>query len=515
MLKSIGQRRRQESILEYIPAPLAGWNTVDAIGNMDVRYALDMENVFPTPSDVMLRKGYSDHVTYIPNGQVESLMAYSSPVGDEALYAASGGAIYNTSVATATASVAASGFANARWEHTNFTNTGGTSYLLCVNGANGLRSFDGTSWGQQAISGATASAFSHISLHKTRLWFCKTGTLEAWYLNTGAVAGTASRLDLSSFCRLGGELMATASWTLDAGEGMDDYWVAVSSNGEIIVYKGTDPSSASTWAMVGRWEAGKALSRRCFHKLGGDIMYLAEDGVWPLASLLATERTQPRLALSDKIADAVRKATIAYRNNFGWQLLFWPRETMVLVNIPVATGSRQQQFVMNAITKAWCYFTGVNANCFEVYQGNLYFGGNGLVSRFWSTFADDGSAINANVKQAFHYFRNRSKKQFVMARPILSTDGEPETSFGINTDFSDDNLSATLAFSPTTYGIWYTSLWDSGLWGGALNVNRNWVNVAGIGFCGAPRMAIQASGIEVHWQSTDILYKPFAGGGVL
>src|SRR3990167_3336883 len=216
MLKSIGQRRRQEAILESIPAPLAGWNTVDAIGNMDVRYALDMENVFPTPSDVMLRKGYSDHVTYIPNGQVESLMAYSSPVGDEALYAASGGAIYNTSVATATASVAASGFANARWEHTNFTNTGGTSYLLMVNGANGLRSFDGTTWDQQAITNATASAFANISLHKNRVWFCKDASLEAWYLNTGAVSGAANKLDLSGFCRLGGELMAIGTWTLDA-----------------------------------------------------------------------------------------------------------------------------------------------------------------------------------------------------------------------------------------------------------------------------------------------------------
>lgn len=512
MLKSIAQRRRQEGIPESIPAPLLGWNTVDSIANMDVRYALDMENWFPTPSDVMLRMGFSDQVTYIANGQVESLMAYSTPSGTEALYGASGGAIYNCTQATATASVAASGFANARWEHTNFTNTSGTSYLLLVNGSNGLRSFDGTTWGQQAILNTTASAFSHINQHKNRLWFCKDNTLEAWYLNTGAVSGTAAVLDLSGFCRLGGELMATTTWTLDAGEGMDDYWVAVTSNGEIIVYKGTDPTSASTWAMVGRWEVGKPLSRRCFSKFGGDVVYLAEDGVWPLAALLSTERTQPRLALSNKIADAVRKAAISYRDNFGWQLMFWPRETMILANIPVSTGARQRQYVMNSITKAWCYFTGIAANCFEVYQGNLYYGGNGLVSRFWNTFADDGIAITGNVKQAFHYFRNKSRKNFVMARPILSTNGAPATSFGINTDFSDDNPLETLTFSPTSYGVWDIATWDNGIWGGGLNVNRNWINVSGLGFCAASRLKVQSSGIETHWASTDILYKL---GGVL
>ena len=514
MLKAIAQRRRPEGIPRSIPAPVMGWNTVDSIGGMDVRYALDMENWFPTPSDVMLRMGFSDQVTVIAGGQVQSLMAYSSPSGSSSLYAAAGGAIYNCTQATATASVAVSGFptANAIWEHTNFTNTGGTSYLLCVNSANGLWSFDGTTWAAQAITGTTASAFSHVNMHKNRLWFCKDNTLEAYYLNTGAVAGTASKLDLSGFCRLGGELMATATWTLDAGEGMDDHWVAVTSNGEIIVYKGTDPTSASTWAMVGRWEVGKPLSRRCFAKYGGDLIYHAEDGAWPLSGLLSTERTKPTLAFSEKIADAVKIAADSYRSNTGWQLIYWPRGTMVIINIPVTTGARQRQYVMNSITRAWCYFTGISANCFEVYQGNIYYGGNGFVSRFWNTFADDGVAITGNVKQAFHYFGNRSKKQFVLARPILSTNGSPATSFGVNVDFDNSDVLKDVSYSFITFGLWDSALWDSGMWGSGLIVNRNWVNVSGLGFCAACRIRAQSNGIETHWQSTDIVFKP---GGIL
>lgn len=505
MLRSLQRRRRPEGRPKSIPAPFGGLNTRDAISDMAVTDALLMTNFFPTPSDVMLRKGYSDQVTYIAGGQVQSLMAYNSPSGTQALYAAAGSAIYNCTQATATASTAVSGFTNAKWEHTNFTNTGGTSFLLMVNAADGLRSFDGTNWATQIVTGTSASNFAHISQHKRRLWFCKDDTLEVWYLNVDSVAGTASRLDLSAFCRLGGEVMATSGWTLDAGEGMDDYFVSVTSNGEIIVYKGTDPTSASTWEMIGRWEVGKPLSRRCFAKFAGDIIYLAEDGVWPLANLLATERTKPRIALSDKIANSVKDAATNYRTNFGWQIFYWPRGTMVLANIPVATGGSQQQLVMNSITRAWGNFTGWNANCFEVYQGNLYFGGNGYVSQAWNTFADDGVAITGEVKQAFSNLGNPWRKQVTLARPILNTNGSPATSFGFNTDYSDSSVLATLTFSPTSYAVWDTATWDNGIWGGGLNVSSNWINVSALGITVAPRLRVQSSGIEVHWQATDTI----------
>lgn len=507
MLRSLAIRRKPEGTPITLPAPTGGWNTRDPISGMDVRDALDMQNFFPTPGDVMLRFGFADHVTVVSGGQVQTLMNYSSPAGTDSLYAAAGTAIYNCTQATATASVAASGFTNAKWEYTNFTNTGGTSFLMMVNAADGLRSFDGTTWAAQTVTGTSASNFAHISQHMRRLWFCKDDTLEVWYLNVDSVAGTASRLDLSAYCRLGGEVMATTGWTLDAGEGMDDYFAIVTSNGEIIVYKGTDPTASATWVQVGRWEVGKPLSRRCFAKLGGDVMYLAEDGLWPMEGLLAMERTKPRLALSDKISPSFKAAALSYRSNFGWQVVFWPRETMVIANIPVVTGSSQQQYIMNSITQAWCYFTGIAANCFGLFGGNLYFGGNGLVSRFWSGFYDDGSAITGNVKQAFTKLGTNFEKQVTLARPVLNTNGSPSTSFGLNVNYSDSNILSTLTFSPTSYAVWDTALWDAGIWSGSLNVLGNWVNVAALGYTVAPRLRIQSSGIETHWTATDLIAK--------
>lgn len=504
--------RRRTAILESLQAPVGGWNARDSIADMKPTDAITLENFFPTPSDLLLRRGFVDHVTSVLGGEVESLMAYSSPSGTNSLYCAAGTAIYNVTTASATSSIAVSGLANARFQHINFTNSSGTSFLLAVNGANGVRSFDGSTWGQQTITGVTASNLAHITQHKRRVWFCKDNTLEAWYLAVDAVSGTATKIDLSGFCRKGGEINAIDTWTIDAGEGVDDFWVAATSNGEIIAFKGTNPDAAATWEMFGRWELGRPLGRRCFIKFAGDLLYLAEDGVWPLSKAVISERISPRVAVTDKIVNAMNNAARLYFSTFGWQLIFFPFGTMVLLNVPVGTGS-QEQYVMNSITGAWCKFTGIDAHCWEIFQGELYFGGTNLVSKFWEGFNDDGVSITGKAKQAFNYFKHRGLKKFEMVRPILQSDGSPSAnivSMGINVDFDDRDPTSTPTFTPLTGALWDTALWDGDSWGGNLNVIKNWQTVSGIGFAAATRMTMQSRNQEVRWQSTDFLYSPGA-----
>lgn len=513
MLASFANKpRRRTAILESLKAPVGGWNARDSIADMKPQYALTLENWFPTASDLLLRRGFTDHVTSVLGGEVESLMAYQSPDGTNRLYCAAGTAIYNVSAASATSSIAVSGLTNARFQHINFTNTGGTSFLLVVNGANGVRSFNGSVWGSQTITGVTASNLAHITQHKKRVWFCKDNTLETWFLPADAVSGTATIQDLSGIARRGGEVNAIDTWTLDAGEGIDDYWVAATSNGEIIVYKGTDPTAASTWAMVGRWELGRPLGRRCFIKYAGDLLYLAEDGVWPLSKALISERVQPRVAVTDTIVNAMTDAARSYFSNFGWQMIFFPSAPFIILNVPVSSGN-QEQYVMNTTTGAWCRFTGVDANCWEIFGGELYFGGNQFVSKFWDAFNDDNIAINGNAKQAFHYFKHNGLKKFEMVRPIIQSDGAPSApsvSMGINVDFDDTDPTTTPTFSALSGGLWDTAIWDGDVWGGGLKVLKNWQTISGVGFCAATRIRTQSRGLEVRWQATDFLYSPGA-----
>jgi hypothetical protein len=508
------QKPGRAGIMRAIPAPTLGWNTSENIADMDPRFALDLDNFFPAKSDIMLRKGWSEHVGQLVD-PAESLLPYVSDSGTERLFAAAGTSFFNVTTAGTSAGAAVqTGLTNSRWQSTNFTNASGTSYLTAFNGVDGPRYFDGTNWttitaiSSPAILGVTPATLDNPWQHMRRLWCVQKDTLKAWYFAVDAVGGTATALDLSGFARKGGYLVAGASWTLDAGNGVDDYWAAVTSEGEVIVYRGTDPSSSNTWSMVGRWEMGKPLSKRCFAKLGGDLLYVAEDGVWPLSKALIADRGNPRSALTDNITQAMNDSAVAYGANFGWEIQFFPQAPFVLLNVPVAEGSEQQQYVMNTISKAWCRFTGIEANCWAVLGNELYFGGEGFVGKAWNEFDDDDNNITGDAKQAFTDLGFPGQnKQLTASRPIFASDGTPAFQMSWNIDYDDNEPAGTLSFSPTTYGLWDSAVWDTGVWGGGLSVLRGWQAAIGFGAVVAPRLQVAAKGIEVRWQTTQVVMK--------
>ena len=87
---------------------------------------------------------------------------------------------------------------------------------------------------------------------------------------------------MSSVAQLGGYLVAAGTWTIDAGYGVDDNLVFITSNGEVIVYSGTDPSDITKFALVGVWRIGKPVGKRCLMKYGGDMIILTYNGLYPL-----------------------------------------------------------------------------------------------------------------------------------------------------------------------------------------------------------------------------------------
>ena len=83
-----------------ISAPIGGWNARDSLAEMPPLDAVTMVNMFPTPTDVTLRKGYVKASTGI-TGSVNSLMNYNRADGSYNLFAAAGTTIYDAKPATA------------------------------------------------------------------------------------------------------------------------------------------------------------------------------------------------------------------------------------------------------------------------------------------------------------------------------------------------------------------------------------------------------------------------------
>jgi hypothetical protein len=365
------------------------------------------------------------------------------------------------------------------------------------------------------ITGVNSNTFVNVNLFKNRLYFTQANTLACWYLDVNSIGGTANPLYFGSIARNGGYLQAMGTWTLDAGQGADDYAVFVTNMGEVIVYNGTDPTTAATWALKGVWQLGQTFTRRCFFKWSGDLLLLTQDGLVPLASALQSSRLDPRVNLTDKIYFAVSLAASNYYDNFGWQVNYFAGENMLILNIPVTGGT--QQFVMHTITKSWSNFTGINANCFEVSgKEGMYFGSNGFVGKFYDGLSDAGNNITATSQQAYSYFDSHGQfKRFTMVRPILqSSGGIPGVFVGLSVDFDTQSQLGAVSFNPgnASTGSWDSAVWDTAVWAGGLVTTKIWQGVTGIGFAASINLNVASQNIELHWASTDYVME---AGGVL
>lgn len=499
-----------------IAAPTGGWNARDALGAMDPMDAVTMENWWPGTTAVILRFGYTNFATGL-GSQVESLMEYSGGATAKLKAATAGGSVYDVTSGGAVGAAELSGMSNGRWQHANFTTPAG-SYICMVNGADRYRVYNGTAWFKDTdgapydITGVTSTTLIGINVFKNRLWFVQTASLKAWYLPVNSIGGAAAALDMSSLCEDGGFLMAMGTWTLDAGYGVDDYAVFITSNGEVLVWRMTDPTDPNSIFLIGVWRIGSPVGRRCMFKYVGDLLVITHDGLVPLAGALQSSRFNPRVALTDKIQYAMSQAITAYGGNFGWQLEYFAKQNQLYMNVPVGTGN-QQQYVMNSITKSWCNFTGWVANCFEIFNEDLYYGGNGAVCKAWNTNADAGQAINSIGLQAFSYYKGRAQlKRVTMMRPTIYTNGSPSLSANINYDFDLSNTTSPISITPTQYGTWDSGVWDTALWGGSVNISLDWQSTTGLGYAVAPRLNASSNGIEVQWVSTDLVME---AGGIL
>lgn len=504
-----------------LPAPIGGWNARDSLGDMPPTDAVSLVNWFPSTTSCNQRYGFTEYATGIVDN-VETLMQYSG-ASTAKLFAAADENIFDVTNGGAVGAPDVTGLTNAKWQYTNNTTTGG-HYIQCVNGADKMLVYDGTTWHRDGdgipydVTGVDTADCVNITLFKNRPWLIENNSLKAWYLPTGAIGGAANALDLSSFCERGGYLMAMVDWTIDAGYGVDDMAGFITSNGEVIVFRGTDPSSSATWAMVGRWWLGSPVGRRCAVKYGGDVAVICQDGLVPLAAALQSSRLDPRVALSNKIQSAVSQAVASYGSNFGWQILPFPKENMLILNVPLNTQTGQEQYVMSTIQRSdgsysWCNFSGWPAQCWELWQNEPYFGGPGYVGKAWSGLDDNGSNIQTNGLQAFNYFkRHGSQKRFTMMRPTISTNGIPSILGQINVQFDQSDPSASLSFAPIPFGVWDVGLWDAAIWGSDLITVSNWQGATGVGYCAAPRLKTASMGIQVQWVATDIVFEE---GGIL
>lgn len=534
----VNRSRRTQAV--SLPAPVKGLNDRDSIADMDADYALTLDNMFPMTRSVVARGGSVLHASGLP-ATGETLMTYqgiysSSEVNK--LFVAAGGDIYDATAGGVLGLPVVTGKTNARWDCVNFANSG-ASFLVAVNGQDLPMFYNGNAWAASgsgyatAITGVTASTFTQVSAWKNRLFFVQKNSLSCWYLPTGAIGGAAALLNFGGVAKLGGKLIATGTITTSAGLTLDDYFVAITSEGECLVYRGTDPDVPGNFVLVGNYRIGRPIANgddnqggRFLCKFAADMVAITADGFTTLQGMFNADVKAQKRTINDAIVNMVTQSVTTYRNNFGWQIMLCPMQNKLIINVPTAEGLQAIQYVMNTITGAWTRFTGWNVTHFAYFQDKIYGIEGGNVYTYDEIGANDrasststGEPIFAMVKTAFAYPGGRGQqKKYHFCRPLIMVAGDMSPAVNINVNLGDEPIdgAADMDTGGGDYGVWDYSEWQpSGTpakWAPDINLFQEWLSVNGIGYSVALKMNIVIDRNKLEWQGWDL---QFERGGLI
>lgn len=459
-------RKLAEQLYQTVPmlAPTKGWVERDTLAIAEPGTAPLLQNWFPEADGVTARKGFVKLATSM-GGTVESLMTYT--VGTAAgsrLFAAAGGNIFrvdNSAGGAATLSLAAGATSN-RWQHVQFATAGG-QFLQIMNGVDNPRQWDGTTWTTPAFTGVTGGNTTLVSAfsHQSRRFYIQADTTDVYYSAIDATAGALTLFPLGPPLQRGGSIIAGSTWSRDSGTGMADAAVFISSEGEVLVYRGTNV--ASDWALEQRYNLGRPIGRRCVRRFGGDLSILTEDGLVSLAKARELDPTaMQQAALTRNIRLPYARAVATDSASFGWEAIGFPRGNKVVVNIPNQSQQTARQFVMNSLTGAWCEFIGMNALCWAEQNGALYFGTTGgVVHQAERGSIDDGNII---VCLGYTHFDSFDQPSALKLPTTVNTTFTAGTFAQLFVDMAYDyRAAASFAGYRANSGV----RWGSGTWGSA------------------------------------------------
>lgn len=497
-----------------LPAPVKGWFVGTGLSESPPGTAYALDNAFPQLDYVRARKGCLAFATGLAGSTtVHSLMTWTNGLVSK-MFAASNGNIYDTSLGGAVGAAAVAGLnTSALVESIQFTGSGGT-FLICVNGQDPVQIYTGAAWQTTpAITGLTGNPLAQIWAYKSRIYGIERDTLNAWYLPIDSIGGAATKFPLTSIFKLGGSLLCGATWAIDSTSGIYETCVFITTEGEVAVYNGPYPGDPA-WTLIGTYKISRPLGRRCLMRAGGDLGIMTEDGIVPMSKVETLDQVAlQNAAVTAPIAPAWRSAVIDRAGIGGWQIVIWPLESMGIINLPKQNAGDYTQFVANVRTGAWARYIGWDANCFCVFNNQLYFGSSdGRVMQGEIGGQDDGRNYTTTIFPSFNDGGvGPSRKQIRFVRPMYQTNLSLNMKVTINVDY-DTTIPSFPAPSSTTIGIakWGIAIWGVDVWPAAVTAKQDWLGAYGFGSALSPIIQVtfaSATAPNFRLVSTTVIYE--------
>lgn len=532
-------RKPRPAQLKTFLAPRNGWianlnlaqpNAQNPDGTA-VSGASVLDNWFPTAVGVTLMRGSQLYATLGDGDRpVTALFSYVAGA-QEQLFGATDNAVYDiTVIANAANQVIGTddddeivtedgdfiGWASTKgletlvgqsggdWVVQQFATAGGI-FLRGVNGEDPPFVYDGTTWGAgpaltfAAGETTTADQMAYVWAYKQRLFFTQKDSLDAWYLPVDQVGGELVKLPLGGVFGMGGSLLFGAVWSNDAGEqgGLSEQIIFVTTEGEVAVYQGSNPSDATDWGKVGVYRIGRPLGKQAHMRAGGDVVIATNVGFVPVSQATSKDFAALAPAAVSYPIEVAWNDAVERRSGAAWNCAVWANKQMAVVALPTVNEQPPAMFIANVRTGAWCRRTNWDGTCLAVFKDRLFFGSQmGSVVEANVSGLDQGNTYTGVCVPLFDDFGSpASLKVSGLARAVMLAPAAVGEQLSMQADFVV-SLPPNPDARPVPVGNqWGNAIWGSAVWGGTVAIipQQNWRTPMGRGTGYALSPAVQVT----------------------
>lgn len=500
----------QVSQSNRVPAPVFGIDARTVLSSGDPMFCIYSFNLLPSEYGLRVRRGYREWQIDIDNGNplgVGTIIPFGGldeDATDDRLFAVTNEGIWDVTAEEGTPilkidftnpvnggnTTAAAGHG----VYAHYTTDAAIELLYYADSMNGLFQYSQATdlWIRATgIVGPDVAQIDFVMAHKKQLWMIERSKSYAWYLPEASITGDASQFFFGTKFNHGSNLAGCFTWTIDGGAGIDDFFVAVSRAGDVLIYKGSDPSSADTWQSTGQYFIGAIpTGSRFASESGGNLNLLSIFGLTAMDEIVRGVDGKNIRANTEslKIAAIIRRAMIDYRNEYGWDVKVIPSQGSLLISQPATLDGVYLQYAMNTTTTGWGMWRGVPMTAFDEWNGKVYFGDKTSRVCVMDVGVDDmpidpqigdsGQPISFSLLTTFQdYGQPTIFKRIKYIRPDFVSKLEPQFSVKARFDYDLEEV-LNISMDPATgSSLWDYGTWDQSLWGG--NTMTGWHEVRG------------------------------------
>jgi hypothetical protein len=484
-----------------VPVPVKGVNSIAALSQLGPEECMYAYNILPSEQGFRTRLGTIEWANTI-DGIPRTVIAFQGndpAYGDDKLFATGEDGIYDVTssgigAATLVYSFVTPGSDAGYGNYIIWNSASGDSYILYADSVNGLLVYNASTdtWAPSTITGVDPALVRYVKNHKLRIWLLVEDDPNGYYLPVDAFTGAATAFQLGSKFPHGGDAAGIFTFTHDGGNGPDDLFLAIGRGGDVVIYIGTDPSSASTWNNAGTWYVGAIPAGRKFaSEFAGDVFILSANGISSAADLMeSVDVTENFISVTGKITNLLRSRMQNEINDLGWELINYPSEGYIVIQSPQRIGNLDEwiHYCYHTTQKGWGFFRSVQSVSMAIWREKLYYAqADGTI---WYMSGDrDQVKLNGDpsVGVEFSFLTGYSNagapgqmKIPSFVRPIFLAATVPEYAVKVLFDYDLYEPVGTGEPAPATGFLWDTALWDAALWGG-INPYKAAFGSAGIG----------------------------------